>query len=84
MKRILLIILALGTITIQAQTPEAKLIKEFDAYVEKSRKQYQVPGLAITVVKDGKVLLKKGYGVRQLDKPEARERPNAVCVRLHY
>jgi CubicO group peptidase (beta-lactamase class C family) len=71
MKRILLIILALGSITIQAQTPEAKLIKEFDAYVEKSRKQYQVPGLAITVVKDGKVLLKKGYGVRQLDKPEA-------------
>lgn len=70
MKRILLIILVLGTITIQAQTPEAKLIKEFDAYVEKSRKQYQVPGLAITVVKDGKVLLKKGYGVRQLDKPE--------------
>ena len=40
MKRILLIILALGSITIQAQTPEAKLIKEFDAYVEKSRKQY--------------------------------------------
>jgi CubicO group peptidase (beta-lactamase class C family) len=48
-----------------AQTIESK-VKEFDAYVEKSRNLYEVPGLAITVVKDGKVILKKGYGVRQL------------------
>lgn len=41
-------------------------IKEFDAYVEKSRKLFQIPGLAVTVVKDGKVILKKGYGIRQL------------------
>jgi CubicO group peptidase (beta-lactamase class C family) len=54
-----------------SQTPEAKLIKEFDAYIEKSRKQYAVPGLAVAVVKDGKVLLKKGYGLRQIDKADA-------------
>ncbi|MCW5909507.1 MAG: serine hydrolase [Cyclobacteriaceae bacterium] len=54
-----------------AQTPEAKLVKEFDAYIEKSRALYQVPGLAVTVVKDGKVLLKKGYGVRESGKPGA-------------
>lgn len=71
MKKLLFIILVLGALAAHAQTPEAKLIKEFDAYIEKSRKQYQVPGLAITVVKDGKVLLKKGYGIRQLDKPDA-------------
>lgn len=71
MKKLLFIILVLGALAAHAQTPEAKLIKEFDAYIEKSRKQYQVPGLAITVVKDGKVLLKKGYGLRQIDKPDA-------------
>ncbi len=49
----------------KAQTIETK-VKEFDAYVEKSRNLYQVPGLALAVVKDGKVILKKGYGVRQL------------------
>lgn len=54
-----------------AQTPEAKLIKEFDGYVEKSRKQFAVPGIAVTVVKDGKVLLKKGYGLRNITKTEA-------------
>lgn len=41
-------------------------VKEFDAYVEASRKLYEVPGLAIMVVKDGKVIHSKGYGVRQL------------------
>lgn len=71
MKKLLFIILVFGALAAHAQTPEAKLIKEFDAYIEKSRKQYQVPGLAITVVKDGKVLLKKGYGLRQINKPDA-------------
>ncbi|MBX2898137.1 MAG: serine hydrolase [Cyclobacteriaceae bacterium] len=54
----------------QVQSPEAKLVKDFDAYIEKSRKQYDVPGLAVAVVKNGKVLLQKGYGVRELGKPE--------------
>lgn len=49
----------------QTQTLDTK-VKEFDAYVEKSRNQYQVPGLALTVVKDGKIIFKKGYGVREL------------------
>jgi CubicO group peptidase (beta-lactamase class C family) len=52
-------------LTLPAQPLETK-IKEFDAYVEKSRSLYQVPGLAIAVVKDGKVIFKKGYGVCQL------------------
>jgi CubicO group peptidase (beta-lactamase class C family) len=64
MKYILLFILLIGFTTSYAQTLESK-IKEFDAYVEKSRNLYQVPGLSLTVVKDGKVILKKGYGVRQ-------------------
>jgi CubicO group peptidase (beta-lactamase class C family) len=43
-----------------------KQLKEFDAYVEKGRAQWQMPGMAVAVVKDGKVIFKKGYGVRQL------------------
>ncbi len=48
-----------------AQPPIAQL-KEFDAYVEKSRLEWQVPGMAVAVVKDGKVIFAKGYGVRQI------------------
>jgi CubicO group peptidase (beta-lactamase class C family) len=36
-----------------------------DAYVESALPDWQVPGMAIGVVKDGKVVLAKGYGVRQ-------------------
>ena len=41
-------------------------IEVFDKYVETARNQWQVPGLSIVVVQEGKVLLSKGYGVRQL------------------
>lgn len=65
MKNTLLIaFLSLLSVASQAQSIESK-IREFDEYTEKSRALFQVPGLALTVVLDGKVILKKGYGVRQ-------------------
>ena len=42
----------------------------FDAYVERVLKTFDVPGVAVAIVKDGKVILAKGYGVRTLGKPE--------------
>lgn len=48
-----------------------KKVKEFDAYVENARKEWQVPGMAVAVVKDGKVIFKKGFGVRQLGTNQA-------------
>src|SRR5262249_38513865 len=38
-----------------------------DAFVERVRAEWQVPGLAVAVVKDDQVLLAKGYGVRDLE-----------------
>ncbi len=43
--------------------------KDLDAYVERVRKEFEVPGLALTIVKDGKVVVAKGYGVRKLGEP---------------
>ncbi len=45
--------------------------KGLDAYVEKSMKDWEVPGLALAIVKDGQVVYEKGYGVRELGKPDA-------------
>ena len=42
-------------------------IKTLDTYVKKGMKDWQVPGLSIAVVKDGKVLFSKGYGVTDID-----------------
>lgn len=45
----------------------SKQIKEFDAYVEKSRNDWGAVGLAVAVVKDNEVIFKKSYGVRELN-----------------
>ncbi|MGZ5496247.1 MAG: serine hydrolase [Candidatus Aminicenantales bacterium] len=43
---------------------------DFDAVVARAMKTFDVPGMAVAVVKDGQVVLAKGYGVRKLGQPE--------------
>ncbi|MEO6613475.1 MAG: serine hydrolase [Chitinophagaceae bacterium] len=50
--------------------PPRFISDSLDSYIERGMKQWQIPGLAIAVVKDGKVLLSKGYGVRELGKED--------------
>lgn len=38
----------------------------FDGFVEQVMKDWSVPGLAVAIVKDGKVIYAKGYGYRDL------------------
>jgi CubicO group peptidase (beta-lactamase class C family) len=45
---------------------QARLPTRFDADVARALRAFHVPGTAIAVVKDGKVLLAKGYGVQRL------------------
>ncbi|MEO6103373.1 MAG: serine hydrolase [Pseudoxanthomonas sp.] len=45
-------------------------LQDLDAYVEEVRKQFDVPGIAVAIVKDGEVVLERGYGVRELGKPD--------------
>lgn len=40
-----------------------------DKYIEREMKRWNVPGLAIAIVKDGKVVIEKGYGVKEAGKP---------------
>lgn len=46
-------------------------LQDFAAYVDSARKQFDVPGIAVAIVKDGQVVLEQGFGVRELGKPEA-------------
>jgi len=52
-----------------AQTP-APGSADFDAYVTRTMRDWQVPGVAIAVVRDDSIVFAKGYGVRELGKPE--------------
>lgn len=49
-----------------AQFPTA----DFDAYVAKGMRDWQVPGVAVAIVRNDAVVLLKGYGVRTVGKPD--------------
>ena len=44
---------------------------DLDQYVARAMRTFEVPGLALSVVKDGQVVVAKGYGVRKLGEPAA-------------
>jgi CubicO group peptidase (beta-lactamase class C family) len=44
-------------------------LQNLDTYVQQTMHDWQVPGLAIAVVRDGKTVLARGYGVRTLGQP---------------
>ncbi len=53
-----------------ATAANAQIPPELDAYIENARVASATPGLAITIVRDGKLVAVKGYGVRRLGSPE--------------
>ena len=52
-----------------ASTPSNNALSAFDARVDAVRRQFDVPGIAVAIVKDGQVVLARGYGLREMGKP---------------
>jgi CubicO group peptidase (beta-lactamase class C family) len=69
MRRVLvaLFVAALVAPRVSAQ-PEP--LAGFDALITKAVKDWRIPGLAIAVVKDNRLVFARGYGVRELGKPD--------------
>lgn len=44
-------------------------LSELNVYVKSVMRQWRVPGLSVAIVKNGKVVLTQGYGVRELGEP---------------
>jgi CubicO group peptidase (beta-lactamase class C family) len=59
-------ILSLSLFILAATAFTQTLPKDIDSYVESVMKEFEVPGIGVAIVKDGKVLLSKGYGVRKM------------------
>jgi CubicO group peptidase (beta-lactamase class C family) len=45
-------------------------LEGLDGYIEEAMKRWRIPGLAIGIVKDDHLVFAKGFGVRELGKPE--------------
>ncbi len=48
---------------------DAARLQQMRDFVEQMRKEFDVPGVAIGIVQDGKVVMDQGFGVRQLGQP---------------
>lgn len=65
----LALVLACSPALAQAPPSAGALPGDLDAYVGRVMRAFQVPGLALAVVKDGRVVAARGYGVRRLGDP---------------
>ncbi len=68
---IVLFLVLAGGARPSAQAPPARaaVLAGLDTYVARVMKTFEVPGVAVAVVKDGRVVVAKGYGVRKLGDP---------------
>ncbi len=75
---LIVIVCSLLVVTPQAQTPASThaahtsaraTTADIDTVVAHVLKEFQVPGISLAIVKDGTVVVAKGYGVRKLGDP---------------
>jgi CubicO group peptidase (beta-lactamase class C family) len=52
-----------------AATPASPPLPAIDADIERARRAFDIPGVAVAVVQDGRVVLAKGYGVKRQGAP---------------
>ncbi len=64
-KKSLILLLFLCPYLAIGQKPD---LNKLDKYIMNAQKQWNIPGLAIAIVKDGKIIFSKGYGVAEFGK----------------
>ena len=70
MKKIFLHLLLLAACLGSAIAQPAFISDSLNSFIQREMQRWQVPGLAIAIVKDGKVVLAKGYGVKDIQTKE--------------
>jgi len=70
MKKIILVLTVFYLFTVSYAQQPSFISDSLDGYVQQGMKDWSIPGLAIAIVKDGKIVLMKGYGVRDVKTKE--------------
>ncbi|MFP2997760.1 serine hydrolase [Spongiivirga sp. MCCC 1A20706] len=55
-------------------------LKKLDKYIENAVEQWGVPGLSVAIVKDGEIVFEKGYGVKELGKPDKNDEHTLYAI----
>jgi len=66
MKKVPALIIACCVFIVNIQAQPSFIKDSLDNYINEGLKDWNIPGLAIAIVKDGKVVVAKGYGVRSI------------------
>ena len=84
MKNIRIPILALFTILsfgLVAQTVnQEEILKNIDSYTQQIIKEWQIPGMALSIVKDGQIIYAKGFGNKELGKENCIDEHTAFQI----
>jgi CubicO group peptidase (beta-lactamase class C family) len=69
MKRLMLVFIIVCVTKLYSYSQNVDF-QRLDAYFEKAAKDWGIPGMSVGIVKDGKIVFSKGYGVLEVGKPE--------------
>ncbi|ATD09566.1 serine hydrolase domain-containing protein [Pseudoalteromonas piscicida] len=73
---------AVSDVQAPLENPDLKGLRTYvDDWVKKARGQYNLPGVAVTIVKDGEIVLLKGYGFADVYS-QAMAKPNKTLFRI--
>jgi CubicO group peptidase (beta-lactamase class C family) len=64
------LMLGLWSVINAQQSAPSFITDSLDTYIQQGLKDWNIPGLAIAIVKDGKTVVMKGYGVRDVESKE--------------
>lgn len=67
----LMVVLLLAPVMLAASDRQQKaLLDKLDKFYEQTQKEWNVPGMSVAIVKDGKIIFSKGYGVKETGSTE--------------
>jgi len=70
MKKLLLFLFLVPSLVFSQSDSLPSFVRDsLDTYVNRALTEWQIPGVSVGIVKNGKVVLLKGYGVRELGSP---------------
>lgn len=79
-RSISLFIALLFSLTTVVAQPKEQLPPDLDKYIQKVLQTFEVPGVAVGIVKDGRTILAKGYGIKKLGGKDPVDEHTLFCI----